>query len=149
MLTSTRRKICNFLSFVIDYLNQFEWYYQACRTVRLPPSYLRRGINGLELENPKMYVKTEDGRDVDFRAYNKMNVRPAGKSRWELIATHKDGSELNIATFANVEEAKDASTSLAQAADADRSWDAGKFKRNLETYTESMFKEINLDRNSC
>ena len=77
-----------------------------------------------------------------------MNVRPTGKSRWELIATHRDGSELEIATFANVEEAKDASTSLAQAADAGRSWDAGKFKRNLETYTESMLKK-NLDRNSC
>ena len=68
-----------------------------------------------------MNVTTEDGRDIDFSGYCKMTVRPAGKSVWEFIATHRNGSELNIATFTSPEDAKSASISLCQAANAGKS----------------------------
>ena len=45
------KEICNFFVFVIHSLNQFGWYCEAYRTVCLPPSHLRRGTKGLELEN--------------------------------------------------------------------------------------------------
>ena len=32
---------------MIYYLNQFGWHCEADRTVRLPPSHLRSGMNGL------------------------------------------------------------------------------------------------------
>ena len=30
--------------YLIYFYNQFGWHYEACRTVGLPPSHLRRGI---------------------------------------------------------------------------------------------------------
>ena len=41
---------CIFCAYVIDYLDQFGWHCEADHTVRLPPSHLRKGINGLGLE---------------------------------------------------------------------------------------------------
>ena len=85
----------------------------------------------------KMSVTTEEHKTIEFGLYNRMSVKPTTRGTMELVAKGVRGLPYcSIATFKKIEEANAALESLAQAADAGKSWNALEFKQNLETVSQ-------------